>query len=604
MNLPLFLQPRPALTERDVAQGLRMITWEGVASHGLGSITASGFLAAFALALGASTFQVGVLAALPFVSQLFQVPAILLVEHLKLRKAVSVLFWFPAQLLWVPIALIPLLLPVPSGEAVLLLLGLIALRGILAAVTNCSWNGWIRDIVPQQILGRFFARRLALATAAAGVFGLGGAFFVDAWRGRASAEDGVFGYTIVLLVGALSLGLASPFFMARIPEPQVRRGVGQSGPVLATLLIPLRDRNFRRLLRFFLVWGFATNLAVPFFSVYMLQRLGLPLSGVITLTVLSQLFHILFLRVWGPFADRFSSKAVLYTSASLYLFVILGWTFTAMPDPHALTLPLLVGLHVFAGIAAAGVNLTIGTVGLKLAPEGRGTPYLAAASLATNLGSGLGLLVGGFIAELFSARALSFSFRWSDPLGELQLPAVSLVGFDFLFLLAFFIGLVTLKLLNTVQERGEVGWEEVLEELLEQPHRVTRIVRFVPGILFVARFPYSFLRGIPGLDVALGVTAYEVASGAGVASAAVLGGRRAVFRLAYEARSAGGKLRKGIRRTGRALGATHRRTTGREDQTRQAVPSLLPHGMGKPMAGETSRDLVRDIAPGSQEGVL
>ena len=145
----------------------------------------------------------------------------------------------------------------------------------------------------------------------------------------------------------------------------------------STLLEPLRDRNFSQLVRFLFLWSFASNLAIPFFAVYMLARLGLSLPAVIGLTMLSQLTSIMFVRAWGPLADRAGSKTVLSLSASLYLLVILGWTFTTLPERNPLTLPLLVVLHIFAGIAVAGVTPTVETIALKLAPEGKRHPFLA-----------------------------------------------------------------------------------------------------------------------------------------------------------------------------------------------------------------------------------
>ena len=76
-----------------------MQTFEGMASLGFFSITTSGFLAAYALALGANNLQIGILAATPFITQLLQIPIILLVEHLKRRKVIAVPSWFLAQAL-------------------------------------------------------------------------------------------------------------------------------------------------------------------------------------------------------------------------------------------------------------------------------------------------------------------------------------------------------------------------------------------------------------------------------------------------------------------------------------------------------------------------
>ena len=53
MNLIKFLKPRPTISDQELATGLRWLTLEGTFSLGFNSITTSGFLAAFALALGA-----------------------------------------------------------------------------------------------------------------------------------------------------------------------------------------------------------------------------------------------------------------------------------------------------------------------------------------------------------------------------------------------------------------------------------------------------------------------------------------------------------------------------------------------------------------------
>ena len=495
---------------------------------GFNSITTSGILVAFALALGANNFQIGILAAIPFIMQILQMPSIWLVEKLRRRKAITVLSWLPAQLLWFPIALIPIYIQVPSGSAISMLLGLMAVRGLLNAITNSAWNGWVRDLVPQTILGRFFSRRLAFATLAGVVFSLGAAFFVDFWRGQVPSENTVFGYTYVLLFGAVFLGLASPMFMSFMPEPLMQHITGPQPSLIQRLTAPFRDTNFRRLIRFLLFWGFASNLAIPFFAVYMLQRLGLPISLVIAFSVLSQMFNIAFLRIWGPFADRFGNKSVLSVGASLYLLVILGWIFTTMPEKYFLTVPLLVLLHIFAGIASAAVTLTVGTIGLKLAPQGESTSYLAGASLATNLGAGLGPLFGGLLADYFSVRQLDLTFTWIDPASTIQLPALSIIGRDFLFGIAFILGLFTLSFLASIREEGEVGREVILESLIAPVREFSRPMSSVPGFTFLSNFPFGHIKHvpIPGLDVALGVTAYQIAEMAKTATLATVRGRR------------------------------------------------------------------------------
>ena len=301
-----------------------------------------------------------------------------------------------------------------------------ALRGLIAPVWATSWTSWMRDLVPRDVLGAYYGRRIAVVTGAVAVIGLAGSFFVRWWEGAASPDDSILAYSFLLIGGALTFGIASPVFATAAREPLMPAAPESGRSAAAVLTEPLRDRNFSQLVRFLFVWSLTSNLAIPFFAVYMLSELGLSLPAVIGFTVLSQAANILFVRVWGPMADRVGSKAVLSLSASLYLLVILGWVFTAYPERHFLTLPLLGVLHVFAGVAGAGVGLTTSTLTLKVAPEGKATPFLGVAGIAASVGAGIGPIAGGLMADFFSDRSLGLDFTWTSPSGVLDLPAGSL----------------------------------------------------------------------------------------------------------------------------------------------------------------------------------
>lgn len=529
-----IFQPKETLSDSDIARGLKWLTWEGVASMGFGSITGSGFLAAFALLLGANNFQIGILASIPFATMPLQVFTVALVMKLKRRKLIALTAWTLAQLVWIPVALIPVFMGTPSGGAISLLLGFVAVRGVLTAVQNSAWNSWMREIVPRNVMGAYFARRLSYAQIASMVFGLAAAVFVDYWRGSHSDDDAVFGYTLAILFGAMFLGLASPVFRSLMPEKQMVDPPGGHEPLLKSLAEPYRDGNFKHFVRFMFFWNFTTQLAVPFFAVYMLTVLDMSLTAVMGLAVLSQASNAIFLRMWGPLSDRVGAKPVLSLSASLYLLVILGWTFTTMPDRYFLTIPLLAALHILAGAAAAGVNVTSGTVALKLAPEGKSTSFLTAQSVAANMGAAIGPLVGGGLIDFFQVRSLSLDFTWTDPSGVSRLPALNLTGFDFIFGIAFLIGLITLQFLTMLREEGEVSRDEVLETLLMPMQRVSNATSAVPGMGMVTHLPYEYLRRVPvpGFDVAMGVTAYQVGESVRLASAGAQRGRQHSGRIA------------------------------------------------------------------------
>jgi len=203
--------------------------------------------------------------------------------------------------------------------------------------------------------------------------------------------------------------------------------------LLRTISQPFKDVNFKNLMMFFGSWNFAVNLAAPFFTVYMLKTLQLDMSLIIALTVLSQLVNIAFLRIWGRFTDLFSNKSVLGISGPLFIVCIFAWTFTTMPEKYILTIPLLVAIHIFMGISTAGVNLASGNIGLKLAPKGHATAYLAANNLVNSIAASIAPVLGGRFADLFANRELSMMVNWKGPGKELAIQTLSLQDWDFFF---------------------------------------------------------------------------------------------------------------------------------------------------------------------------
>ncbi len=582
-----FLRPSPTLTDEEVGRSLRLMIWEGVASGALFSLGSGGFMAAYALALGANNLQVGILAALPFITQVAQLPAILAVERYRRRKAIGIPALWAAQLLWVPIGAVPFLMDAPGAPAVAAVIVLMALRGAVAPIWATSWTSWMRDLVPRDVLGSYYGRRIAIVTGAVAVVGLGGSFFVRWWEGAASPDDAILAYSFLLIGGALTFGIVSPTLAMRAREPLMPAAPESGRSAVEVLAEPLRDRNFSQLVRFLFVWSLTSNLAIPFFAVYMLSELGLSLPAVIGFTVLSQAANILFVRVWGPMADRVGSKAVLSLSASLYLLVILGWVFTAYPERHFLTLPLLGVLHVFAGVAGAGVGLTMSTLTLKVAPEGKATPFLGVAGIAASVGAGIGPIAGGLMADYFSDRSLGLDLTWTSPSGVLDLPALSLTGFDFLFVIAFVVGLFSLNLLVALREEGEVPRDTALSELAARAAPAARAVSSVPGLGAVSAFSYGYLKRVPGADVALGVTAYQLAASTQAAVSSAGRGRELVGDVADVV---GGVLEEAIDEM--------------EDVAGQGLELALHATRGAVQVGDDLADQVGRVARGAVLGTL
>ena len=83
-------KPTRNLTEKDLQSGMKLVIGDGLASEAMTTLTGGTFLVAMAVLLGASNFQIGVLAALPTFTNIFQLISIWLVRRFNNRRAVSV----------------------------------------------------------------------------------------------------------------------------------------------------------------------------------------------------------------------------------------------------------------------------------------------------------------------------------------------------------------------------------------------------------------------------------------------------------------------------------------------------------------------------------
>ncbi len=487
-----FLRPKEHLDEGDVQQGLRTLLYDGMCSQVMGVFTGGAFLVAFALLLGASNTVIGLIAAVGPLTQVLQIPAIFLVNRTGLRKALVVAAAFSSRLFWLVVAALPWLVPADHRVAVLLVC-LFMYFG-LGTISGCAFNSWIRDLVPQDVMGSYFGKRMAIATATGAVLTLLAGVAIEA--GKRALPNHLVLYSILFLSGAAA-GLAGVYFLTRVPEPKMPPHPTQG--IFSVLAEPFKEYDFRRVLMFLGSWNFAVNLAAPFFTVYMLQRLGMSLALVLGLSVLSQIVNVLFFRIWGRLADHVSNKSVLSVAGSLFIFSIFLWPFLTMPEKHFLTLPLLVLIHILTGISTAGVGLCSGNLALKSAPHGKATAFLAANALVNGLAATLAPVLAGFAADTLGRHRLTLSFRWTSLVTDstvFDLPALDFKGLDFLFMISVLFGLYAMHRLLGVREAGKVDEKIKVTQLYTEVRKAVRHVSNVAGLRRLTYFPYAKLEEV------------------------------------------------------------------------------------------------------------
>lgn len=478
-----MLAPQAAIAPQELDRGIRNLLVDAAAGTAIGALNSGVVLLALAIHIGASTFAIGILAAIPLLTQVLQAPTVKLVERFRRRRLIAVGAIFTARLALPVYAIVPFI--ADRGTATLVLTLAAALHYGLNAVGACSWNSWMRDLIPGERLGQFFGRRSLFATSVAAAATVLAAIALESAHGSAAAGDRVFGMLYAL---GFLCGIVSSAALARVPEPQMAES-GPSEPLRRLLIQPLRDKNFRSTLRYLASWQFAVNLSTPFFTVYFVRELGFSMGFVLVLTVVSQLANLMVVRGWGQLSDRFANKSVLAVATPLFILCIAAMAFAGEFASPAVRSAYLVGLHIVMGAAGAGVGLASGNIVMKLSPAGAATSYMATNALVGAIAAGVAPIIGGWLADFFAKRRLELNLQWSSPSGVAELVGIAFTHWEFFFLLSALIGLYTLHRLASVQEAGAVDRREVMQHIWSSARRTLRNVSSVAGLRLAVTFP-------------------------------------------------------------------------------------------------------------------
>jgi len=456
------LKPKEFLTEEEVQKGLRVVIWDGLTSEVMTSFTGGAFLVSMALLLGASNIEIGVLAALPMFTNIFQLLSIWLVGKYNNRRAVTVYCAFLARF---PLIIVGFLVLTTTSTSINILIFFLFFYYLFGSIAGPSWNSWMKDMVPENMLGDYFSKRSRYTQTLNVVLSICLALLLDFVRNfYKEYELTVYG---IFFIAAGVIGIIGGLILSKAPEPQ---SYLSNTNIFALFKRPMENENFKRLLLFNSAWVFALNIATPFFIVFLLKSMKLPISYIIVLATISQIFSILTIRTWGAFSDRYSNKSIISISAPIYILCMIGWCFVgSFPHLYA-NIALLVVIQMFSGMATSGINLSLTNIGLKLSPKKDAIVYLSVKNIVTSIFSAIGPLIGGFLADVFADKSLSLGARWVSPHVNQVIRVVSIHDWKFLFIIGALLALLSLELLIGVKEIGEVN-KDVVRRIMRKSIR-------------------------------------------------------------------------------------------------------------------------------------
>lgn len=438
----------PELNRLEVLRALRISNWEAVTSTAHFTLTSGAFQTGFALWLGASNFWMGVLGAIPTLAGLVQLVSSYVVERRGERKLFTAWSSLLGRLLWLPILLVPVILP--AGLRMPAFFLLFTLSSVLLSVPVPAFMSWMSDLVPPDHRGRYFGKRNMLAGITAMGVSLPAAWFLDMATKRHVFPEWIgFG---ALFGTAVACGVASFVLLLRQAEPRMQRSDHERpAGLLAFYRAPLKDKAFRALIVFSMLFAAAQFFAAPFYTVYALDILKLDYVWLQVLGAVASLASLASMPVWGYLSDKFGSKPLLAISVFGTGILPLPWVVSVREHPQ-LTIVLLLLNNALGGFFWAGVGLTQFNLIIGTTPTERKSVYIGTISAVTAVSGGLAPVLGGIIVTALEPVHLKFL---GLPVGNYQL----------VFALNSVLRYLALLTLRPVSEPGASSAKEALTHI-------------------------------------------------------------------------------------------------------------------------------------------
>jgi MFS family permease len=410
---------------RPLRNNLELLTWEGIFAVVFITLTGGPFLAGLALFLGANDFEIGLLAAIPFLAQITQLPAAYRIDLTGRCKKFTLWSLIMAREIWW--ILLPLSLF--SGDWRLnFLICVFIISSIGATMGAAGWFSWVADLVPARVRGRYFGFRSAATAFAIILATIFGGTALDHFKSIGHEGSG---YSLIIGVSAI-FGVLAAFKMNRLPERKI--APHSIGTKRVYFLEPLREVRFRKLIGIFLVWNLGTGVAAAFFAVHMLTFLEMSFTQVSFYAVAALIAAIILNKPWGLAIDRYGSRPVIIICAFGLSIVPLAWL---IPQPGSLW---ILGIEaIYAGALWTGFNLAAFNLPISLSPAKNRTIFLATFAVISGIGFFISSLIGGALAEYWG------NFR-------LLVGPYVLINYHLLFVISSAIRLAAALLMLNIEE--------------------------------------------------------------------------------------------------------------------------------------------------------
>lgn len=393
-----------AITDENFELSRRRFVIEGCLANSIYTLTSGAYLVGYASYLGASDQFNGILVALPLLANIIQMFSPLLFEKLSRRKGFVVALSLFYRTLLGLMMFIPLI--TDSKPLRLMILGVMYFIAYCACgFLSPAAGSWIISLVHERQRGRYFGIRDMCILASSSAMSLVMGRILDWFK---SNQQDYIGFVVVFSV-ALVITIFNFLTLKSIKEPEVT-ALNKDLNLKRLITIPLKDKQFRKVVILNIVWNLSVQFSLPFFSVYMVNGLKLSYTYIMIVGIILSGVQSYSARIWGKISERKGWEFTTVASMAALGIVHLSWIFIN-ENTYFLIIPFV---QVLAGIGWAGVNLSLFNIQFKYAPQEGRTVFVGFNAALAGAAGFFSALMGSVIVGVLSSVKLDIKVTVLD----------------------------------------------------------------------------------------------------------------------------------------------------------------------------------------------
>lgn len=401
MSNQLSSVPEHAVPLHVVKRAVRLSYAQAVLSAIYIALTGGMFIIGYALKLGATDAQIGLMGTIPMLAVAAQLASSILVERGVSRRSLTILGASVSVSGWFFIILLPYVTTHTTEEfRINTLVGLITLLTFFGHVATNARASWVGDLIPARTRGTFFGKMMMYGGIIGAILGLAAGKFLD------SAKDmGIHGFSWLFFCGIIIGMINTMLFILQADVPLTKHESG-SNP-FKLMRGTFSNRSLMIVILFTLLWSMQA-IAAPFVPTYLLRDLKMPFFGLALVNAMVAVTVVATGPFWGRVVDRYGCRPIIIACSSALVPVPLVWIWiTNTQMAYALLCP----IHLLGGFAVGGISVALVTLMYKVTPDTGRSMQLAVYSVIVTVCVAPMPMIGGHLPNWLKSLGIDADLR-------------------------------------------------------------------------------------------------------------------------------------------------------------------------------------------------